>query len=121
VTPSAALGRITAYVSRLSFAGLLERCRVSGVRRGSGRSHVSLVWSLPDSTAPGAWDASVTVALPDSETDDEWTRRLLAAIADVAGHEIGEAVLVDGAPVASPHDKPRVWPWRVQDREGGEA
>lgn len=124
---SAALGRVTAWVSRLSWRGILAGVRIGSVSRRSRSSLVVLRWSVPDTEAPtpgATWLTEVVVPLPDDESEAAWNRRLLVALADAIGHELGEAARLDGAPLASPHERPAVWPWRVQDREsnnGGEA
>lgn len=113
--------RATAYLSRLRLVGILEGARVGSAIRSSGRraTDVTLVWDLPDTSSPGeTWRCEVVARLPDGGADADWDRILLEQVADRLGHELGEAVQRDGVPVADPHARPRVWPWRASDREG---
>lgn len=112
------LGRVTAYLSRLEWRGLLTGLRPSRVERSGSATLVHLRFELPDTDAPGStWQTLIVVRLRDGETEDQWTRRMLDGLADAIGHELGEALHVDGRPAASPHTQPRVWPWRPTDRQ----
>ena len=112
------LGRVAAYLSRIEWRGILSGVRPSAVGRSSGRTSVVLELTTEDTLRPGEeWRCQITVQLRDSDPEDRWTRQLLEAIADALGHELGEALWLDGRPVASPHQRPRIWPWRVTDRE----
>ena len=113
-----ALGRVTAYLSRIEWRGLLTGLRPARVERSGSATLVHLKFVLPDTDAPGeTWETLIVVRLRDDETEERWTRRMLDGLADAIGHELGEAMHLDGRPVASPHTKPRVWPWRTADRE----
>jgi len=115
---SAAIGRVTAFLARLEWRGILAALRPARVVRGGSSTVIELELETGDSAQPGErWVLRIVVRLPDSQTDQQWSRRILAALADAMGHELGEAVWLDGHPVGSPHDRPLVWPWRVADRE----
>lgn len=112
-----AVGRITAYLARLEWRGILAGLRPAKVTRQGLSMLVELQLEVDDSERPGErWTTTIVARLRDDETDEVWTRRLLEALADALGHELGEALLLDGKPVASPHERPRIWPWRATDR-----
>ena len=112
-----ALGRATAYLSRIEWRGLLTGLRPAKRERSGSGTLVHLKFAVPDTDAPGeTWETLIVVRLRDDETEDQWTRRMLDGLADAIGHELGEGIWIDGRPAASPHTKPRVWPWRTADR-----
>ena len=117
-TTSSALGRVTAYLSRLQWRGILAGLGPRSVRHHGSATSVVLELTTEDTLHPGEeWRCEITVRLPDDADETAWTRRLLEAIGDALGHELGEAIWLDGQPVASPHARPLIWPWRVTDRE----
>jgi hypothetical protein len=119
MTTSLPLSRVAAYLDRLSFVGILSGARVSGVvrARGARACDVTLCWVVPHTSGDGTFAVLVPVRLRDEVLESAWDRAVLEALADATGHELGEAVRRNGLPIADPHLRPRVWPWRVTDRE----
>lgn len=112
------LERATAWADRLSLRGMLADARVVKVERAGGACHLHVHWTTEDSEKPGnPWWRPVVVLLRDDEGEDVWNRHLVEQVADIVGHELGEAIQLDGRPIADPHARPLVWPWRARDRE----
>lgn len=113
-----ALGRVVAWMSRIEWRGILRGLRPGRVERSGAGANLHLHLQTEDTERPGeTWDVSIVVRLRDEQDEDQWMRSLMMGLADALGHELGEAVAIDGAPVASIHDRPRVWPWRPLDME----
>ncbi len=106
--------RIADFLGRIQWRGVMAGTRAKPV----GRETAELRFWTEDTEHPGErWDVQVTVRLPAKETEQQWSRRLLLALADALAHELGEAVVLDGAPLASPHSRPRLWPWVSRETE----
>lgn len=112
---NSAFQRVSAFSARLCFRGLLENCTIGALKRSGRGYRLSLRWTLPDAEGEGEWITEVIVLLPDAESEEQWLRRLSLALSDATGHELGEAVTLDGVPLASPRLRPMAWLWRPQD------
>jgi hypothetical protein len=106
-----------AWLARLQFCGILAGLESFGLERTQGVDYARFRWHVPDTRRPGDWFPAVIVVPLDRSRPETWDRALLTQLADSLGHELGEAVRRDGQTVADPHAIPRVWPWRVEDRE----
>jgi hypothetical protein len=113
------LSRVARYLEGVSFAGVLARAKVERVKpHGARWAELSIVWPVPDTDGSDSeWQARVVVRLREGGDEASWDRALLEGLADQLGHELGEAVQREGRPLADPHQRPRVWPWRATDRE----
>lgn len=107
-----------AWAQSLVWRGIFQdRVTVVDAWRSGALVHVRLHWLVPHTSRPtDPFPVVVNVPL-DPGKPDTWPRVLLEQFADVLGHELGESVHDKGRPLADPHAVPRVWPWRVADRE----